>query len=546
MEAFRIVNLKFAYPEVLSTKSGVNVSAGTRLAVDVDTFTVEDGSFVTLCGPSGCGKTTFLRLLKPSLSPNGKCDGKILFFGSEIKGLEDDVKIGFVHQNPESAIVTDKVKTELAFGLESLGTPPDEIRRRIAEMCSFFGIENLYDRYTSSLSGGQKQLVALGAVLCMQPKVLILDEPLSRLDPISAHDFCNALARINRELGITVIVSEHRPDELLPLSDKAVIMEDGRIIYDGDPSLCPGFLKKTGSEMYGAMPVPSRLVLENSDYPQAGVEAVSVPLSIKGGRRFLSELPEKERNRISEKYLAKSSCDTLKEKNNAVSLKEVFFRYERDGDDILSNVSLEIPHGLHTCILGSNGAGKSTLLSLIDGNFKPLYGKINIHDKGAKIARLPQEPVLLFCCDTVKEDFDIAVKLTGLSSQAAQEKINEYAELLHFDKSLFEMHPADISGGEIQQAAMCKLMLTDPDIYLLDEPTKGMDCFSKEKFSHIVEMLKRKGKTIITVSHDTEFCRSFADVCVMLFRGHVACVQPPKEFFEGNFFYTTAIDRILR
>lgn len=488
-------------------------------------FSAEVGSFVTLCGESGSGKSTLLGLMKPSVSPFGEKSGDILYFGKSLEDGAIDTDIGFVSQDPDNTLVTDRVKTELAFGLENIGTEPSEIRRRVAEICAFFGIEGLYERYTSSLSGGEKQLVALASVLCMKPRVLLLDEPLSQLDPVAATSFCSILGRICRELGITVIISEHSLAELLPMSDKVIVLEKGRVIFDGEPSLCPSALKKQGSHMFDAMPVPAKL------YVSAGFDGRS-PLDIRDGRRFISSLPTEKLACLTERKntgVKPTPCE------NAVSLRDVYFRYTKDSEDVLEGLCLDIKRGIHTAVVGSNGTGKSTLLSIISGEYSPIYGKVK-REKNLKFARLPQSPLLLFTENSVREDFATVCRDGNTVTRLCRELDTE---------NLLDSHPADISGGELQRAAICKLLFTNPDVLLLDEPTKGMDFFAKAKLGEMLRRLTEKGCTVVTVSHDIEFCAEYSDECTMLFRGKAVAGGEPHKFFAENFVYTTAKERLL-
>ena len=245
MELYRVESLTFTYPGQFAP------------ALRDVSLTLRAGEFVTLCGLSGSGKSTLLRQLKTALAPNGVRSGAVLFAGrllSDVSPREQAERIGFVQQSPENQIVTDKVWHELAFGLESLGYDTPTIRRRVAEMAGFFGMESWFHRETASLSGGQKQLLNLAAVLTLQPDVLILDEPTAQLDPIAAADFLAALARVNRELGTTMLLSEQRLEEALPLSDRAVVLDGGAVLADGAPRAVGAQLRTAGHELFRAMP----------------------------------------------------------------------------------------------------------------------------------------------------------------------------------------------------------------------------------------------------------------------------------------------------
>ena len=289
METFQISQLSFTYP------------GQARPALDHISLCVEEGAFLVLCGQSGCGKTTLLRQLKPALTPHGTQSGQILFQGRPLRDLgprQQSGDIGFVMQSPDNQLVTDKVWHELAFGLESLGLDTPTIRRRVAEMASFFGIESWFHRDVAELSGGQKQLLNLAAVMVMQPKVLLLDEPTSQLDPIAAEEFLSVLGRINRDLGTTVILSEHRLEEALPLATAAAVLDGGRLLAAGPPRQVGQTLKDLKHPMFRAMPAPARI--------WAAVDtATPCPFTVREGRNWLSDFshenvlrplpPEKER-----------------------------------------------------------------------------------------------------------------------------------------------------------------------------------------------------------------------------------------------------------
>ena len=233
METIRLDYVNFSYP--LSEKPALR---------DV-TFTIQPSQFIVLCGKSGCGKSTLLRQLKKNLIPYGRLEGQVLYCGERVDELPDRKsaeEIGFVQQNPDNQIVTDKVWHELAFGLESLGLSNSAIKRRVAEMASYFGIQGWFRKNVSELSGGQKQLLNLASIMAMQPKLLILDEPASQLDPIAASEFLQTVYKINRDLGTTVLISEHRLEEVFPMADKVMVMDEGKLIAFAEPERIGEFL----------------------------------------------------------------------------------------------------------------------------------------------------------------------------------------------------------------------------------------------------------------------------------------------------------------
>ena len=563
---FDIDKFSFAYPD------GNDESGRTYLpdALRDTELHVRQGEFVVILGRSGCGKTTLLRQLKPSVAPVGKKKGQIFFDGEDIGGLDDESaasQIGFVWQDVDAQLVTDKVWHELAFGLESLGYDNGYVRRRVAEMGSFFGLGDIFHRKVMELSGGQKQLVNLASVMAMSPKVLVLDEPTSQLDPIAANDFINSLVRINRELGTTIIMTEHRLEDVLPVCNRSVVMENGRIIYDGDVR---GFAESVRSKridrgLYLSMPASVQIYM--------GLEKDSgkqLPLTVPDAREWLVDYDRKFRenggapvvpeiqNRGadegvngSENQADNAAVDKGDKKRGAVngqkdagcreehpvvcSLDEVSFRYERNTGDVLRQVSLDIYANEILMINGSNGCGKSTMLSLIANLYSPYSGKLRIA-KNLRTGMLPQNPELLFTRRSVRDEL--------IDANDRQ----QLAEIVRFCRleELLDRHPYDLSGGEKQRLGLAKVLIADPDILLMDEPTKGLDNGFKMQLADMLRKLQKRGKTIVVVSHDIEFCAVAGDRVALLFDGEVAMVGDVRSYMSDNNFFTTAASRISR
>ena len=510
MEIIKIENLTYSYPD------------SKKQALSNLSLSVNQGEFITVCGKSGCGKTTLLRHLKPILTPHGNRTGRIYFEGRDIDSLtqrEQSEKIGFVLQNPDNQIVTDKVWHELAFGLENLSYSSKEIRSRVAEMASFFGIESWFYKNTSSLSGGQKQLLNLAAIMVMQPSLIILDEPTSQLDPIAASEFLEMLYKINRELGVTVILSEHRLEEAFHLSNKVLVMEEGEAIVFGKPQDIGKVLSETESDMVKALPTPMRVHL-------AVPNENPCPVTIREGKAWLENMPVQKDVEFKDEYRIKE--------NPVITLDDVWFRYEKDLPDVVKGLSLKVNKAEFYAIVGGNGVGKTTSLSLINAINKPYRGKLKV---AGKISMLPQNPKVLFTKKTVISDLE--------EMKADKELLSQVISLCELEE-LLNQHPYDLSGGEMQRAALAKVLLTSPDILLLDEPTKGLDAHFKEKLAGVLMDLKANGITIIMVSHDIEFCAKYADRCGMFFDGSIVSEETPRAFFGGKSFYTTAASRMAR
>lgn len=506
---------------------GFTYAGETKPAIHDISLSVSEGEFLLLCGLSGCGKTTLLRQLKPAIAPRGSRSGAIRFCGQPLKDApfrKQAEEIGFVMQSPEEQAVTDKVWHELAFGLENLGLENRTIRLRTAEMASFFGIEAWFEKDVSSLSGGQKQLLNLAAVMAMQPKVLLLDEPTSQLDPIAAADFLAAVKKINAELGVAVVIVEQRLQEVFPLADRVAILDKGSLLLCDTPREAGLALIRAGHPMAQALPSAMRIAgaLGGPD---------PLPLTVREGRQwlraFLPTVPPKQNLR---------ETGTVVRDFPAIVLKDCWFSYEKGGTDVIRDLSLQIPKQKLFCILGGNGTGKTTALRLMAGLKKPYRGKVRVE---GKIAVLPQNPQTLFVKSTVAADLEEA------AGKNMQGKINEAAELTGLT-ALLHRHPYDLSGGEQQRAALAKVLLTQPEILLMDEPTKGLDSHFKIQFAEILRTLLRQGVTVVMVSHDIEFCAEYADFCALFFNGAIAAQGEARRFFAGNSFYTTAANRIAR
>ena len=519
MEILKVEDLSFTYP-LCDVPAIKNIS-----------FSVNKGDFVTVCGATGSGKSTLLRLLKRELMPLGDMSGKVYIesvLQEDLSDKESAYKIGFVMQKPEQQIVTDNVWHELSFGLENMNLPQNDIARRVAEMSAYFGIEKWYDKKVSELSGGQKQLLNLAAVMVMQPDILILDEPTAQLDPIAASDFIATLKKLGREFSTTIIIVEHRLEEIIPISDKLLILEKGEILnYDSPEKVVEGLRNKP--KLLCAMPSATRL------YHTLKEEGVC-PLDIREGRNFIEK---NYKNEILSLEVPSYSHSNLV----ALQFKDVYFRYEKNMPDILNDLNMTVYENEIFCILGGNGSGKTTTLCVAANLLKIYSGNIKVFGKKLKeyknqslyrecLSLLPQDVQTVFLKNTVREEL----------SEAKAE-----VEMLPFDIShLYDKHPYDLSGGEQQLVALAKVLATKPKIILLDEPTKGLDAYAKSGLINILKELKAKGMTIIAVTHDVEFAALCSDRTAMFFRGNIVSEGVPATFFSENNFYTTAASKMTR
>lgn len=589
---------------------------------DID-LAIEEGGFYVICGASGSGKSTLLRQLKTSLQPVGQRSGRILYYGrdlEEVSQYTQSAKIGFVFQNPDTQIVTDKVWHELAFGLESIGMPQDMIRVRVAEMASYFGIQNWFYQSTDTLSGGQKQLLNLASVMVMHPKVLLLDEPVSQLDPIAAADFMATVHKLHAEFGITVIMAEHSLEEVAAYVEEVIFMKEGRLIAKGKMEELGNILETHDPSMEEILTVPMQIArgyekLQKKKEDTAFTTNDRIPYTVALGQKWMAQrFPLAKQEEIkgfpftkqeeTEKFafakqeeaqrflgakqeeagrftpVKQKEKKSLPAKNSkkqnrgkrsfdgkkipfAIQCTELCYHYPQADVDVVDHLSLFVEEGAIFALMGGNGSGKTTTLHLLGGLLKPQKGTIEFFGRSLTkykekelrngiLGVLPQDPTTLFVRKTVEEDLYEVLEdqkeqnqIKTFFGETKQEIWQNVIALLGIE-DLLKKHPYDLSGGEQQKAALAKVLLRQPAILLLDEPTKGLDAGSKKRLGELLVGLSQKKVTILMVSHDIEFCAKYATKTGLFFDGNIASMQDTKEFFVENHFYTTAANRMCR
>lgn len=514
MEAVQVKNWGFCYPgQDEPVLSHIN-------------FSVEEGAFVLLCGASGSGKSTLLSHLKPEMAPYGQQFGQILWQNHSLQdysAAQSAQEIGYVAQTPETQIVTDTVWHELAFGLENLGTPVHIMRRRVAEIAHFFGIESWFRQKTESLSGGQKQLLNLASVLVMQPKLLVLDEPTAQLDPVAAHQFLQAVRRVHEELGVTVLLCEHSLEHVLGMATQVLYLQEGKLAFEGTAQAFLQRMRRPDMRSFrDALPAASRLALDLGQ-----IEPIAV--TVQQGRA----LAKQHKHRLCAAH--PQSIEKKQEPKTLLKAKQLWFRYAADQPFVLRDWSLTIYQGEIHALVGGNGCGKSTALAVLSGGYRPQRGKCK---RETATALLPQDTRALFSRDSIQKDL-----LDTAQTHGQKDKWDSVIQAMGVEK-LLKKHPYDVSVGERQRAALAKCLLTGAGVLLLDEPTKGMDAFSKEKLMGLLRTAKRMGQGICLVTHDLEFAAKVADRCSMMFDGAIMATDAGKDFFLGNQFYTTAVHRM--
>ena len=549
----------------------------TDNAIEDISFSIGEAEFVVLCGQSGCGKTTLLRHFKKNQIPFGTGSGKLYYRGSDLETMDDResaARIGFVGQNPDTQLVTDKVWHELAFGLENLGVPGEQIRRRTAEIAQYFGMESWFRRPVSERSGGQKQLLNLASVVIMQPDVLLLDEPTAQLDPIGTGRFLDTLRRLNRDQGTAVLLSEQRLEEVVPMADRVLIMHQGHLVADAVPGQCAAKLEAYERDHNEALPIASAMPVAVRVWKACHYrDEASSPVSIRQGRSWLADHVRKTGQSSGETVTDgvqniatdvvhkmgqtnkavgaavsdRHPCHTAKRavSETALFVDRLCFGYQKD-QRVLEDFTMRVPKGMLYAVVGGNGSGKSTALKAIMGICKPRRGKVKA---AGRVRLLAQNPKSLFTELTAWEEL-MAVLLAGKEGgtdpeEERKKRVDAMLSYLELEPQR-EQNPMDLSGGQQQRLALGKLLLTEPDILLLDEPTKGLDGAFKEKLAEFLKDLCSKGKTVVLVSHDMEFCARYADQCGLLFDGQLISEGETRAFFRENVFYTTAAQRMSR
>lgn len=583
----------------LETRGLTFTYAGSdRPALTGVTLTVRSGEFAVLCGATGSGKSTLLRLVKRELAPGGVLSGDILLDGLPLEQWDPRqaaATVGLVMQDPDSQLVADTVEHELAFGMENFGLPRGVMRRRLAEIAGFFGLEPLLNRPVDELSGGQKQMVNLASVLLLQPRLLLLDEPLAQLDPIAARDLLGMIRRLNEEWGITVLLCEHRVDELLPMADRVIRLEGGKVSFDGEPGEFVRAAWRSGDpEWLGFVPKATLWAL------RAGGEAAVAdpPLTVKATRQRLAaggfgravrfdaqtELrrpedpadPAAASERVpnagdghpqagADAHLqagahrrdgaARSEARSRNERTGEplLEVRDLFFAYSRGQTPVLRGVDWTLCRGDFTALFGANGSGKSTLLQLLAGLREPQRGRVDlegrplrrltVRERTARIGYLAQNPLLHFAHETLRDDLVHAAAFAGAVNP--EEEAERLARRFGLT-ALLERHPHDLSGGERQLAALAVAVAGRPAALLLDEPTKGLDPFARARLAEELRRMHREGLTLLMATHDVEFAAAHATRCALLFDGEIVADEPANAFFRDNFFYATPLHRLAR
>ena len=469
-----IQNLSFAYALAPNSK-----------VIEDFSCKVYAGQISLLLGPTGSGKSTILSLIKPEIAPQGKQEGSIIVCGQEVSTMTQAQSvdtIAFVPQAASRALVCETPLKELAFGLENRGVSEKEMRRRIFETVSFFGMESLLHKRNCELSGGEQQLVALAAALVMRPKLLLLDEPTSQLDPFAQKNFTALLERVARELNVAVLVATHDVTAFEHLAD-------ARICLDGEK---PDALQADSSSRQALCPGSS----------------------------------------------ASNQASTAADNSPVLEFSAVTFAYPQSEQLVLNKCSLEVTGREIRALVGGNGSGKSTLLKLAAGILRPRRGRVYNQLQQFQ-GYIPQNPELLFTCQSVGEELTQWQQSGAYSDQDIQDLLEASGLLARTTyQKLMSSHPYDLSGGQQQLLALVKVLLTKAHLLILDEPTKGLDAPTKDAVVTLLSRAQSEGATIVIATHDMQLISRVADNVSLVFDGQISLTEPTSEFFANSWVWS--------
>lgn len=501
----------------------------TRPALTDISFTVQAGEFVLLAGPSGSGKSTLLRCLN-GLAPHftgGVVSGQVCVAGLDAFKLGPQHlsrQVGFVFQDPEAQGVLSRVEPEIAFGLENAGLSPATMERRVSEVLAALDLLSLRGRRLGQLSGGERQRVALAGALALQPWLLVLDEPTSQLDPLAAEALLAQLARLNRELGLTILLAEHRLERVLPAVDRVLYLEAGRLALDA----------ATAEALIHLPYVPPVTELGR----RWGWRPL--PLTPEEARPFAPELPPPA-------PLPPPAAPTAAPLLDVQAVEHAF-----PDRPTLRGASLRVYPGEIVALMGHNGAGKTTLLRLIVGLLKPNQGHIAVAGRDVAgravadicrdVAYLPQNPDDLLFAESVAEELTTTLRYHGLEENgtAATDLLVELGLA-----ELAQAYPRDLSVGERQRVALGAVMVTGPQLILLDEPTRGLDAARKQRLQALWQRWRAAGRGILLVTHDVELAAQTADRVVILEAGVVAATGQANTVLSTSALFAPQIARLF-
>ena len=497
-------------------------------------FEVERGEFVGIVGPSGAGKTTLCLLVAGVLSKSvkGECKGRVELFGKDalrtgVRQLSEEVAI--VLQDADTQFVTMRVLEEVAFPLENLGLSREEILERVSEALEFVGMKGYEWKHPHELSGGQKQRVAIAAALAKRPRLLILDEATSDLDPLGKREVLSVVSRLRKEYEVTVMIVDHNTDDLVKFVDRVIVLEGGRVAAFGEPRAI--FSRIEQLRTIGIrIPQPTEVAFK------LGAANGELPLTVEEAAKALAPLKDRLCLLNGNAHESLSRCERL------VSFTDVTYVYE-DGTVALNGLSLNIWKGEFLAVIGPNGSGKTTMAKLMVSLIKPTSGRVEVMGADtravsptmlfSKVGYVFQNPDYQLVCDTVYDEVAFPLRQLGLDEEEVRERV-QWALASVGLTGLEETPPFFLSKGERQRLALAIVLAVKPQLLIVDEPTTGQDERNSRRIAELLAQLNKAGVTIVVITHDLRLVSEYAERVVVLNNGRLVTEGSTRKVFTEH------------